>query len=184
MALKLIAAPAEEPVSLADVKTYLRIDGTDFDALLTNLIKAAREYCEAFQNRAYITQTLELVLDEFPDMPLHLPRPPLQSVVSVKYTDVNGVETVWDPSNYLVDPVSEPGRIAFAYGKSWPNVTLQPVNGVKIQFTAGYGAASSIPENVKQAIMIFVAHRFENPDREDVPDAVHALLWPDRVVPI
>jgi uncharacterized phiE125 gp8 family phage protein len=184
MGLKLVMAPSEEPVSLAEVKAYLRIDGTDFDTLLTGLIKAAREYCENFQNRAFVTQTWELTMDEFPDLPLKLPKPPLQSVVSIKYTDQNGAETVFDPSNYLVDPVSEPGRIAFAYGKSWPSVTLQPVNGVKIQFVAGYGAASAVPENVKQAMMIFVANRFENPDREDVPDVVHSLLWPERIVPV
>lgn len=184
MALRLVTAPSEEPVALADMKTYLRVDGTDADTLLSSLIRAGREYCEAFQNRAYITQTLELVLDEFPDMPLNLPRPPLQSVSSIRYVDQSGVETVWDPSNYLVDPISEPGRIAFAHGKSWPSVTLQPVNAVRIQFVAGYGAAAAVPESVKTAIKLFVAHRFENPETDIVPDAVHALLWPERVVPV
>ncbi|BCJ86456.1 head-tail connector protein [Effusibacillus dendaii] len=184
MALKLITAPTEEPIALNDVKGYLRIDGTDFDALLTGLIKAAREYCEAFQNRAYVTQTWEMSLDAFPDLPLKLPKPPLQSVVSVKYTDQNGVESVFAPSNYLVDPVSEPGRLAFAYGKSWPSVTLQPVNAVKIQFVAGYGAAAAVPQAVKTAMMLYIAHRFENPDGDDVPEAVHSLLWAERVVPV
>lgn len=184
MALKSVIAPAAEPIALQEIKDFLRVDGTDFDVLLTSLIKAAREYCEAFQNRAYVTQTWQLTLDEFPELPLKLPKPPLQSVASVKYTDQTGVETVFAASNYLVDPVSEPGRLAFAYGKSWPSATLQPVNGLKIEYVAGYGAAANVPENVKTAIKLWIAHRFENPDRDDVPEAVHSLLWSDRMVPV
>lgn len=184
MALKLITAPAVEPVALQEAKDFLRVDGTDFDTLLTALIKAAREYCEAFQNRAYVTQTWQLTMDSFSALPLSLPKPPLQSVSSVKYTDQNGVETAFAPADYLVDAVSEPGRLAFAYGKSWPSVTLQPVNGVKIEYVAGYGAAEAVPEAVKTAMKLWIAHRFENPDSDDVPEAVHSLLWPDRMVPV
>jgi len=184
MALKMITAPAEEPVSLDEVKTYLRIDGTDFDMLLAGLIRAAREYCENFQNRAFVTQTWELTLDDWPRFPLKLPKPPLQSVSSFIYTDKDGAATMWDESNYIVDSDSEPGRIVLAYNVSLPSVTLQPVNGIRIRFTAGYGTAAAVPENVKQAMMIFVASRFENPEKNDVPDVVHSLLWPERMVPV
>jgi uncharacterized phiE125 gp8 family phage protein len=173
-----------EPVTLEEVKLYLRIDGTDADPILNGLIQSAREYCETFQNRSYITQTWELVLDEFPWLPLSLPKPPLQSVVSIKCVNESGVETVWDPSNYVVDVYSEPGRIAMAQNGSWPSVNLQAINGVKIRFTSGYGTATDVPESIKSAIKVYVAHRFENPDRENVPKAVDMLLWQDRVVPV
>jgi len=49
------------------------------DALLANLITTAREYCEDYQNRAYINQTWELWLDSFPARNyIELPRSPLQ----------------------------------------------------------------------------------------------------------
>lgn len=184
MALKLITPPASEPVSLAEAKAYLRIDTNDEDALISGLITAAREYCELFQNRAYLTQTWELSFDCFPPMPIKLPRPPLVSVESVKVIDTTGAETTLDPSDYIVDTDSEPGRIAFAYGKCWPSVTLQPVNAVKIRYTAGYDDAKKVPQSVKQAMLIYIAHRYENPDTDDVPEVVRTLLWPDRVVPI
>jgi len=184
MNLKLITPPASEPVSLDEAKAYLRIDGDVENALVSGLITAAREYCEAFQNRAYITQTWELSFDCFPSMPIKLPRPPLIGVESVKYIDKDGVETTWDPSNFIVDADSEPGRIAFANGKCWPSVELRPVNAVKIRYTAGYGDVSMVPQSVKQAMLIYIAHRYENPDTDDVPEVVRTLLWPDRVVPV
>jgi len=184
MALKLITPPASEPVSLDEAKAYLRIDTNDEDALISGLIAAAREYCESFQNRAYITQTWELSFDDFPNMPLKLPRPPLVSVESVKVIDTTGAEITLDTSDYIVDTDSEPGRIAFASGKCWPSVELSPVNAVKIRYTAGYDDAQKVPQSVKQAMLIYIAHRYENPDTDDVPEVVRTLLWPDRVVPI
>lgn len=41
-----IAAGATEPVTLADVKAYLRVDFDDDDDLITALITAARQKCE------------------------------------------------------------------------------------------------------------------------------------------
>ena len=184
MALKLITPPASEPVSLDEAKAYLRIDTSDEDAIISGLITVAREYCESFQNRAYLTQTWELSFDDFPDMPIRLPRPPLVSVESVKVIDSTGEETVLDPSDYIVDTDSEPGRIAFAQGKCWPSVELRPVNAVKIRYTAGYGDSNKVPQSVKQAMLIYIAHRYENPDSDDVPDVVRTLLWPERVVPV
>lgn len=201
------------------MKLYLKVDDSSADSLISALIVAAREYCENFQNRVYVTQTWELTLDDFPTsnyipsyayggyygytnyagavyprrsssrepiptMPLKLPKPPLQSVLSIKFTDSTNAQTTFDPANYIVDTASEPGRIALAYGQSFPNITLQPINGIAIQFVAGYGAATAVPENVKTAIKLYVAHRYENPDFQKVPEAVEYLLWSDRMVPV
>jgi uncharacterized phiE125 gp8 family phage protein len=184
MANKLVTPPTTEPVTLTEIKEYLRVDGNDFDNVLNSLIIAAREYCEVFQNRSFVTQTWEMILDGFPKMPLELPRPPLQSVVSITYKDKDGIESTIDPADYIVDQYSEPGRVMFASGKSWPAVDLQPINGVKIRFTSGYGDSGSVPEAVKQAIKIYVAHRYENPDADEVPTVVQILLWPNRMVPL
>ncbi|MFD1675411.1 head-tail connector protein [Alicyclobacillus fodiniaquatilis] len=191
MALKQVTAPANEPLGLDDVKTYLRVDGDDEDTFITSLITAARTYCETFQNRAYLTQTFDLTLDHFPRFPLSLPRPPLQSVESFTYIDKDAVSTLWDVSNYIVDMDSEPGRIGLAYGIFPPRVTLQPMSGVKIRFTAGYGDVDAVPAVVKQAMTMLIGHWYEHREAvltgtasKEIEFAVTALLSPDRVIPL
>jgi len=186
LALKLITAPATEPLTLAEAKAHLRVTHTASDGLITNLIKAAREYCEGFQNRQYITAAWELWLDAWPDKNcIYIPRPPLQSVASVKYYSPDNTEYSMDPADYFVDEKSEPGRLAFAYGKSWPAATLRPAGGIVICFSAGYGDAKDVPQKVKQAMLLKVEldfDRHEPAESENLLKAVQRLLWLDRVV--
>lgn len=184
MSLKLITAPTQDPVTLAEMKEYLRVDGTEFDVTISSLIKAAREACQDFQNRAYFTQTWELSFDDFPRMPIEIPLPPLQSVTSVKYIDANGNEASINLADFIIDTDSEPGRIAFKTNKSWPHVTLQDINAVKIRFVAGYNDINKVPSAIKLAYMLYVSHRFTNPEDVDVPKAFYNLLWPGRLVPV
>ena len=60
MNLTLKTAPETEPVSLNEAKAFLRVDSDEDDNYITSLIKTAREWCEDYQHRAYITQTWEL----------------------------------------------------------------------------------------------------------------------------
>jgi hypothetical protein len=60
------AAPASEPVTLAEAKLWARIDSTVDDALVTSLIAAARQYAEDYTSRAIITQSWRMTLDRFP----------------------------------------------------------------------------------------------------------------------
>lgn len=190
-ALELVTPPAVEPLLLPDAKAHLRVDIADDDALITTLIKAAREWCEGYQNRAFITQTWRLHLDAWPREYIRIPRPPLQSVTSVKYTDSAGSQTTWPAAEYLVDVHSEPGRIVPAYGKSWPTATLQPVSAIEVEFVAGHGdAATDLHERIIQAMKLLVGHLYENREATveralvETPFAVKALLGLDRIWPV
>jgi len=159
------------------------------DDLLTRLITTAREDCEDFQRRAYITRTYELWLDAWPDGDkITIPMPVLQAVNSITYYDTAGDDYEMDEEDYIVDINNEPGRVVLAYGKAWPSTTLQPANAICIEFDAGYGAAAAdIPAAVKQAMLLLIGHLYEN--REAVtekstvvlPMAVESLLWKNRV---
>jgi uncharacterized phiE125 gp8 family phage protein len=157
------------------------------DDMITSWIKAARRDCENFQNRVYITQTWQLWLDAFPGQNyIKIPLPPLQSISSVKYYDVNDTEYTFASSNYYQDIVSEPGWIVLNSGSSWPSTTLRPANGVCVTFVAGYGAAASVPDEIISAIKLIVGdlyeHREHSSERklEENP-AVMSLLWKERV---
>ncbi|QYR20805.1 phage head-tail connector protein [Paenibacillus sp. sptzw28] len=185
--IKVITQPAVEPVSLGDVKTQLRydVDDTSPDAILTPLITAAREWSEGYLNRALITQTLELALDEWPcENAIELPRPLLQSVTSLTYTDSDGATTTWDAANYIVDDYSFVGRVVKKWGIAWPSVQLAVANGIKVRFVAGYGNdATAVPLKIRQAIILLVMHWFEN-GMCDAPAAVVSLLSQERWYPV
>src|ERR1039457_2262271 len=81
---------------------------------------------------------------------MFMPFPPLQTIDSIKYIDGTGVQQTLDPSQYLVDAVSEPARVTPAYGLTWP-VTQVRINAVEVTFTCGYPAC---PEGVKRWMLI------------------------------
>jgi uncharacterized phiE125 gp8 family phage protein len=180
---KLIEQPAEEPVSLAEARSHLRIENGE-DDYISGLITAARRYCETFQRRAYITQTWDLYLNRFPPGCIKIPVPPFQSVTFIKYKDVTGVLRTFESSEYLLDSFSEPGLICLAYGKSWP-ATYPEINSVQIRFVAGYGTAADVPQEIKEAILLKVAdlyeHRGDEGFDQNVNEAIESLLWPDRI---
>lgn len=165
MATKLITAPADEPVSLSEAKLHCRVDHADEDGYLQDLIVAAREHVEqVVLNRALITQTWELFLDCFPSgREIRLPLPPLQSVTGVYYTPFGGAEQTFGAANYVVDTVSEPGRIVLQRDASWPGKDLAVVNGVRIEFVAGYGDdADDVPGPVRRALLLLIGDLYEH----------------------
>lgn len=197
--LKIITPPVAEPVTLAEMRAQLRLepDDTDYDDLLGPLITAAREWCEGFQNRSYVERTLELALDNWPCGPyIELPRPPLQSVTSLTYTDNTGAVTIWDAANYATDDYTFVPQLVRSKLVRWPSVSLTAVNGVKVRYIAGYepvvtgeGAeattdyGANVPQKIKQAIILLVSHWYENGPC-DPPIAVLSLLRQDRVIPV
>lgn len=190
---RIATAPAVEPVTLAEAKLHLRVTQSGEDTLISALIKAAREYAEGVLNRALIDQTWDLYLDAFPGecdgYVLKVPMSPLKSVTYVKYLDEAGVQQTLSASLYAVDITSEPGRIYPAYQQVWPTLRTGALGAVVVRFVAGYGADGTfVPESIKAAIRLAVAHWYEN--REDtvvgtivskLPLGVDALLWQERI---
>jgi uncharacterized phiE125 gp8 family phage protein len=192
--LYLKTAPAKEPISLLEAKEHLRVDLSDADGIIMAYIKAAREYCEGFQNRSFINRTYELWLDEFPcDDEIKLPMPPLVSVTSVEYYDTVNTKFTMAAGDYFVAAKSEPGCVALAYGKSWPSITLRDNEAVCITYVAGYGSTvASVPSAVKQSILLLLGDYYNKREASTAsetssgnasPDTIRAverLLWLNR----
>lgn len=145
---------------------------------LAGLISAAREWCEEYQNRAYISQEFELALDSFPMGPLPLPRPPLISIEEVRYLGSDDQFHVLS-NGFTADDYSQPAKLLMT---TKPSNFKNGLTSFRVRYKAGYGAAaSSIPEKVKQAIMILTVHWYLN-GRCEPPEAVKYLLSGERVV--
>ena len=160
----LITAPAEEPVTVAEVKAAAQIDHSDEDTLITGYIEAARQLAEAYTARQFVTATWDLFFDEFPGAQVQqLPLGQLQSVDSIKYYDADGVQQTLASSVYTVDSSREPASYYLAYDQSWP--TIRAIRDtITVRITAGYGAASSVPEAIKTAIKAAIVAWLENPE--------------------
>lgn len=196
MGLRLVTPPAEEPVTLEEAKLQCRVTHDAEDVLIEQYIRAAREACEAFQLRAWLTQTWELSLDRFPCASernpragIRLPRPPLQSVESIIYTASDGSEVTMAAADYLVDTDAEPGVVYPAYGTSWPAARCYP-GSVRIRYVAGYQKYHQVPGSWTQALLFEVAHYYQNRSSVETGTvatkmhrATEALLSADRVRP-
>lgn len=153
-ALTLITPPdVGDPVlTSAVVKDHLRIDGTEFDSLISGWVGAATQAAQTELNRQLVSATYELALDAFPAWCIDLPRGPL-SVASVKYIDQAGAEQTLAAENYVVDVRSTPGRVVLADGYSWPTTQRRP-NAVVVRYVAGFGVAAAVPESIKQWMLL------------------------------
>jgi uncharacterized phiE125 gp8 family phage protein len=190
MALVLTSGPVVEPVSLAEAKAHLRIDGTAEDTLVGSLIVTSRLHVEAALGLALVTQGWSYFLDAWPGCPeLGLPLRPVQSVSAVRlYGEDESVETV--PADvYRLDGAANPARLVRKGGLAWP-APRRTVNSIEIAFTAGYGpAAADVPAPIRQAILLLVAHWYEHREPVEVgaahapvPPMVSELLQPYRRV--
>lgn len=190
MAIKLITPAETNPVTLVEAKKHLRVTDDDDDDFIAAIITAATRHAEEFTGRAFIDQTWEITLDEFPTNEIELKKPPLIEVVSVKYDDGNGDEMTLDPSGYVVDGISEPGWVVLS--GNWPT-TFDSINAVRVRFRAGYldsgvsPAEENVPLDIKQAIMLEVGTFYAQRETIRIGDSVvnltawEALLRPHRV---
>jgi len=165
----LIIGPTIEPLDLVETKKALRFAQTAEDTLIDVWISAARQHFEEQTGRQLISAIWEYWLDEAPleQREIELPHPPLRDVVSVVYDDANGDEQTFDAANYRViapaGPLCTRGRIVLVAGAAWPIVQADRPKGLRIRFTAGYGATpGDVPELVRGALYFLVGHFHNN----------------------
>jgi uncharacterized phiE125 gp8 family phage protein len=149
-----LSPPVAEPVSLADMKTHLKVvgDGNSPDShpdddLIEMQIKAARAWCINYLGYAVVQQQFRLYLDEFPEQTedtIELPLSKLISIDAVTYVDENGAQQTWASSNYSADTASVQGRLLRGYDVAWPDTRPQR-QAVQITYTAGAAPTADSP---------------------------------------
>lgn len=181
--LSLVTAAESDPIAVADAKSHLRVDGTDEDAYISSLIGAATAYvgAQGILGKALTTQTWKQV-EESPSGAVNLLLHPVQSLSAVKYYDTDNALQTDTLGNYRLISGDAWAYVEPTEGNDWPTTFDRP-DAVQIEFVAGYDDAGvSLPENVRHAMLLLIAHWYEN--REDVafgqpvpiPHGVEALL--------
>ena len=169
-----IVAPAEAPVMLAEAKAQLRVDHDDEDPLIQHYIDAATAWLDGASGilgRCLVSQTWQMDLDAITGLIL-LPFP--DSVIdSAVFTDATGGDV-----DYVISRQDERLLLRSRTGFGRP---------VTITFIAGYGAPADVPATLRQAMLLLIAHWFENraaislgPSASALPLALDAMLAPHR----
>jgi len=138
-------APSATIVTLQAAKDYLRVDYSEDDTLITNLIETARIRLEQYAAVAMSPRTLKAVayVDEF----IELPYAPINTISKVEYWDgVAWVELLVGNYNVLGD----------TYKKVY--FTSPIMSEYRFTYTCGY---ATTPESMKTALLKMVGDLYE-----------------------
>ncbi len=163
-----VTPAANEPLSVADAKAWMRVETDADDVLITGLVRAARQYVEKITGRKLVSSVWQQAMDRFPLLPnsqfapgnpnvlqpvlnnlwpinpaawaIFLMQNPVISVDSVTYFDGSGNLQTMPSSDWILDNASRQARLTPATGSYWPVCQFR-TGAVTIQFTCGYAAA-------------------------------------------
>lgn len=190
MSLRLITPhdPNDPVLTFREFLMHTRMDSDDAsDVDSEKKLKAAIRKIEHETGRALLESTWEWSFERFPcageagDRPrkwiyLELPKMQVQSVSSIVYTNSAGVTSTFASSRYqlvggyskLANPtqVTYSARIALKYNEQWPVEPLQWGEPVVVTFVCGWDVPASVPDDLKNAIMLEAAHLLR--DRESI----------------
>lgn len=172
-----IAAPAALlPVTLAELKAYLRIATSEEDALLAALVRSAAEACESFVGRVLIERAIDEVVPASRAW-IRLGAAPVRAIESMAALGEDGTAVPLAPADYAID--------IDAAGDGWVRLlAARDERRVRVSYTAGLAAEpNGLSEALRHGILRLAAHLYLNRDKPSVPEppaAVTALLRPWR----
>ena len=150
--LSQVTAPAEEPLTLSEAKLFLRVDITDDDSIITRLITTARKAAETYMRRSIITQQWALIYDDYAPCQIFLPRGPVQTVDVIRMIASDDSQAVVDGALY-----------SQAADSSILNVRTTLISHrVEILYTAGFGLAASVPDEIKQGMLLHISAMYDD----------------------
>ena len=168
MPISIVTPATNDPVTLAEFKAHERITHTEEDGVIAKKLSAATQFVQAIADRQLVDATLKEVFECWPSKRLiHLGRPPVDSVSSVKYYDTSATPTLTTMStdDYRVYTFQDqPGILEIDEATVLPDLDDR-IYPIEVTFVAGYGAQAAVPEIYKEALHLVAADYFNN--RED-----------------
>jgi uncharacterized phiE125 gp8 family phage protein len=176
MSLVLTSGPGLEPITLAEAKAHLRVDGTAEDALIQSLIITSRLHVEAALGLALITQSWSWFIDRWPKgHRLAMPLRPVQALADVRLWKADGSSEALPLAQLFLDGQAQPARIVWL-GASPLLDPGRRANGIEVAFTAGFGAAATdVPATIRHALLLLVAHWYEHREPVEIGSGINAV---------
>ncbi len=154
-ALSLVTAPASEPLTLAQAKTFLRIENTADDEPITRALTAARVAAEQYLRVALLPQTWDFSVANPASCEIHLPFGPAQSITSVTLTTEAGAVATLNTANYRLSVSGY--SVLFD-----PPVSIEKLT---IRYVAGIAATvGDVPLPIVQGMLHHIVVMMENRD--------------------
>lgn len=171
-----ITAPALEPIALAQAKTYLRIDDTSEDSLVTDMITAARMTAENWLRRSLINQVWKLGYDDLLPEIVYLTMGPVNSVTSVTVINRDASTQLLNSGSYYLNSA----KTALLFDSAPSGFHIE------IVYNAGYGSdASAVPMPIRQGMLSHIASMYESrgeTEQSAIPEQTLNLYAPYREV--
>jgi uncharacterized phiE125 gp8 family phage protein len=173
-------------ITVADLKSHLRVTHTQEDTLIGALRSAAISWVEEHCNIKLGSYTARGYLTDW--RPAYFPIGPVTAISEVKYQTTADKDYTTDLTTlaatlWYTDEVSQPARIAF---RDYPTTYDYALTPVVVTFTAGY---TTMPAPVVHAVRLLVAHMYENRQEEVIGTittrlkfGLEALLNPFRII--
>ena len=167
--------PPAPLVPVDEVKAYLRMAGSEEDALIASLVRSATELCEAFTRTALIERDVEEAIAARAAW-TRLSLAPVRAITGVSAISVAGGESAVAAGDYAID--------IDARGEGWVRVPGAAGARVNVHYRAGLAADwNGVAEPLRQGVVRMAAHLYAHRDAADgrgPPAAVTALWLPYR----
>lgn len=179
ISVQIDSTSGSEIVSASELKSYARIETSDDDTIVAEMIKAAREKCEAIINRDIVAKTRTLFVSninfsgEYGNLyrrrvKVVLPFAPINSITSVQKQDADGTL-----SNVSFD--------SFGFEDKYIEITSTHSKNLKIVYTTSGLSFDNLKVAIKQLASSYYDNRAEfvkGQTINEIPTNVKSILSP------
>ncbi|MCE2992090.1 MAG: head-tail connector protein [Candidatus Jidaibacter sp.] len=150
--LNRLKKPARLPLTIEEVKSYLKIDFSEDDELLLTMIAAVTQRFESYTSRALIAQTCQVVYKHLARISVTLPIRPVMKITGIQLVDLDGTSNEFSLKDVELD-----AAISELYFHTFASAHL-----IKIQYMAGYGYSPEyVPADIKAALLNHIGYMYE-----------------------
>lgn len=178
-----LVAPQALPVSLDEVKKSLRIDFSDDDDILSDLIQGAVDHYEGWTGIlgiCLVEQPWRQSFDKYSQC-LSLPLGPVFEVIAVNTRNLNGVEVAVEPEFFALE-TDAAGRssLRFTGGFVLPS-DVADRSAISVEYKAGWPVVDdkpTVPSDIRTGIIARVQSTYE----QSAKDASHNLKFMENAL--
>ncbi|WP_417848374.1 head-tail connector protein [Thalassoglobus sp.] len=176
-ALTITTPAATLPISVADLKTHMRITHSADDDYITDLAWMAYAWIEREADITISETSYSLVLSQF-DPVVIIPKPPVQSLDSLTYYDTDNQSQSLSVGTdfYLVNSTKQAAMLTPV--ERWPSVFDRP-DAINIEFTC---ESDPVPHQVPHLMRLLVGAAYEFREGEITLKTEQLKLGVDRLV--